>query len=505
MRYFVITCLAFTLLSLSMISIADAKDPLLFTLDGSNFNQQSGRAVAGAGDVNNDGYDDIIVGAPYVGQTNFTGMAFVYSGKTRELLYQFEGEGLGDEFGRSVSAAGDVNSDGYADVIIGAAHNDAVGENAGRVYVYSGLDGQVLHILDGENTADLFGRRVSSAGDANGDGFADFLVGAPGNDDVAIGAGKAYIYSGKTGKIIHTFVGENEYDEFGRILSFAGDVDADGFGDVIIGAWKYSGLLEMGGRAYVYSGRTGAVIHVFDGEAVGDYLGRAVSSAGDVNNDGYDDLLLGTPFNDEAGPGAGKVYVFSGKTGSALYTFTGKAEHLGLGISVSSVGDINGDGYDDVAAGAYRSLSPDINLGSSYIYSGKDGHIVMSFEGERKYDAYGQAIAGAGDVNGDGLADIIVGAFNHDVIGSGTFYANGGRSYVYSYCCSGDRGDVNNDDGNANILDLTYLVDFIFRGGEGSVCAPEADVNGDTNSSNILDLTFLVDFIFRGGIAPGPC
>ena len=210
----------------------------------------------------------------------------------------------------------------------------------------------------------------------------------------------------------------------------------------------------------MYSGRTGAVIHVFDGEAVGDYLGRAVSSAGDVNNDGYDDLLLGTPFNDEAGSGAGKVYVFSGKTGSALYTFTGKAEHLGLGISVSSVGDINGDGYDDVAAGAYGSLSPDINLGSSYIYSGKDGHIVMSFEGERKYDAYGQAIAGAGDVNGDGLADIIVGAFNHDVIGSGTFYANGGRSYVYSYCCSGDRGDVNNDDGNANILDLTYISGF---------------------------------------------
>lgn len=230
MRYLVITCLALTLLLLSMISIADAKDPLLFTLDGSNFNQQSGRAVAGAGDVNNDGYDDIIVGAPYVGQTNFPGMAFVYSGKTRELLYQFEGEGLEDEFGRSVSAAGDVNSDGYADVIIGAAHNDAMGENAGRVYVYSGLDGQLLHILDGENTADLFGRRVSSAGDANGDGFADFLVGAPGNDDVAIGAGKAYIYSGKTGKIIHTFVGENEYDEFGRILSFAGDVDADDLG-----------------------------------------------------------------------------------------------------------------------------------------------------------------------------------------------------------------------------------------------------------------------------------
>lgn len=150
MRYFVITCLALTLLLLSMISIADAKDPLLFTLDGSNFNQQSGRAVAGAGDVNNDGYDDIIVGAPYIGLKNFAGKAFVYSGKTRELLFQFDGEGVEDEFGRSVSSAGDVNNDEYADVIVGAAHNNAAGENAGRVYVYSGLDGQPLSIERGK-------------------------------------------------------------------------------------------------------------------------------------------------------------------------------------------------------------------------------------------------------------------------------------------------------------------------------------------------------------------
>ncbi|MCH7879867.1 MAG: FG-GAP repeat protein, partial [candidate division Zixibacteria bacterium] len=181
------------------------------------------------------------------------------------LPYYFTGEAAGDVFGISVSGAGDVNNDGFADLIVGALPNDAGGSNAGRAYVYSGQTGALLHTFTGEAAGDWFGHSVSGAGDVNNDGFADLIVGGPGNNAGGGNAGRAYVYSGQTGALLHTFTGEAAVDFFGFSVSGAGDVNNDGFADLIVGAYRNDAGGSDAGRAYVYSGQTGALLHTFTG------------------------------------------------------------------------------------------------------------------------------------------------------------------------------------------------------------------------------------------------
>ncbi|MCH7879476.1 MAG: FG-GAP repeat protein [candidate division Zixibacteria bacterium] len=220
-------------------------------------------------------------------------------------LYVFTGEAVDDMFGYSVSGAGDVNNDGFADLIVGAFQNDAGGNEAGRAYVYSGRTGGLLHTFTGEAVGDVFGGSVSGAGDVNNDGFADLIVGAFNNDAGGNSAGRAYVYSGQTGALLHTFTAEAADDWFGVSVSGAGDVNNDGFADLIVGAWTNDAGGSDAGRAYVYSGQTGTLLHTFTGEAASDVFGFSVSGAGDVNNDGFADLIVGAILNDAGGSDAG--------------------------------------------------------------------------------------------------------------------------------------------------------------------------------------------------------
>ena len=183
-------------------------------------------------------------------------------------IYTFTGEGGGDLFGWSVASAGDVNKDGFDDLIVGAVINDASGFQAGRAYVYSGLNGDTLYVFTGEAAGDRFGHSVASAGDVNNDGFDDLIVGAYLNDAGGSDAGRAYVFSGQTGDTLYTFAGEAAEDRFGYSVASAGDVDNDGFDDLIVGAiWNDAGGKDFG-RAYVFSGKTGETLHVFNGEAM---------------------------------------------------------------------------------------------------------------------------------------------------------------------------------------------------------------------------------------------
>jgi hypothetical protein len=244
-----------------------------------------------------------------------TGSAYVYSGKDGSLLYEFSGDSEGDNFGRSVSGAGDVNRDGYADVIVGAVWNDPDNKgNAGSAYVYSGKDGSVLYTFHGDSEIDLFGHSVSGAGDVNGDGYADIIVGAPWNDpDSKENAGSAYVYSVKDGSVLRTFHGDSEGDWFGHSVSGAGDVNGDGYADVIVGAWRDDpDNRGNAGSTYVYSGKDGSVLYTFHGDSEIDLFGYSVSGAGDINGDGYADVIVGAHWNDPDNKEyAGSAYVFA--------------------------------------------------------------------------------------------------------------------------------------------------------------------------------------------------
>jgi hypothetical protein len=290
-------------------------------------------------------------------------------------------------FGYSVAGAGDVNDDGFADVIVGAAFEGPIA--AGRAYVFSGPN-EGLHfelVSPNEEAAGGFGYSVAGAGDLNQDGFADVIVGAPYEDPDpgSDGSGSAYVFSGQNGTLLYELASPTEREDktgFGWSVAGAGDVDQDGFGDVIVGA-PYEGFRDAG-RAYVFSGQNGSVLLelVSPNEYVQGYFGWSVAGAGDVNQDGVADVIVGA--QQEANPynGAGRAYVFSGKDESLLLEFVSpNAQEYGwFGDSVAGAGDVNRDGFSDVVVGAWRE-DP---AGHAYVFSGQNGSLLFEPMSPRK-------------------------------------------------------------------------------------------------------------------------
>jgi hypothetical protein len=358
-------------------------------LTGEALTDEFGRGSS-AGDVNGDGFDDVIVGAHFndAGGSD-AGRAYLYYGgaemdSVADLV--ITGATAGAQLGVSVSGAGDVNRDGFADVIIGASRDAAGGTNAGRAYLFHGgrsMDAVADLVLTGEAAGDNFGISVSSAGDVDGDGFADLIVGANANDAAGMNAGRAYVYLGGRGAdavpdVILT--GEAALDDFGRSVSSAGDVNGDGLADVIVGAINHDAGGANAGRAYVYFGGSApdAVPDLtLTGEAVSDWFGIAVSSAGDVNRDGFGDVIVGSTHDAagtrgraRGGTATGRAYVYFGGSAAdavADFVFTGEPNDL-LGTSVSGAGDVNGDGFGDLILGATFNDAGGSNAGRAYVY-----------------------------------------------------------------------------------------------------------------------------------------
>ncbi|HRQ53432.1 MAG TPA: integrin alpha [Ignavibacteriaceae bacterium] len=405
-----------------------------------------GFSVSLTGDVNGDGYSDVIVGA-YNNDAggNNAGRAYIYYGgstmdNTADLI--LTGAAANDLHSRSVSSAGDVNGDGYSDVIVGAQSNDAGGSNAGRAYIYFGgpaMNNIADVILTGAAANDLFGISVSTAGDVNGDGYSDVVVGAQQNDAGGNNAGRSYIYFG--GSVIDDIAdviltGEAADDYFGTSVSSAGDVNGDGYSDVLVGAnLNDAGGIDAG-RAYLYlNSLTGLDIpdEFFTGAAANDWFGYSVSTAGDVNGDGYDDVIVGANFNDAGGADAGRAYIYfcgPGMNNTADVILTAGASGDNFGYSVSTAGDVNGDGYDDVIVGANFNDAGGTDAGRAYIYYGgsaMNNGVDVTLTGAAANDWFGFSVSTAGDVNGDGYADVIVGAPYYDAVGG----SNAGRAYIY--------------------------------------------------------------------------
>ncbi len=408
--------IAFVLVTLATPAMTQST---LYSVVGSGAGDMLGNSVDGAGDVDGDGVPDSISGAYRADPGGFmSGAAFVFSGATGAVIHAFDGQAVGHQFGRDVSGAGDVDGDGYADLVIGAPGTDLLGQDSGSAFVFSGRTGAQLHAFHGHEPGINFATAVAGMGDMNSDGYDDIAIGARLRDGVAGSrAGAVFVYSGFDGALLLTLEGENEDDQFGHSIDGAGDVNSDGFADLIVGAYLTDFNGNMSGSAYVISGCDSSILYRFDGDADRDWFGIAVSGCGDVDFDGLDDVIVGAMWNDAFGHDAGMARVFSGLDGSTIHTFYGESNLDYFGCAVAGIGDVDGDGFADIGIGAYGDDNIVSNAGAVTIFSGFDGTTMHRFDGATTNELFGQAIAGAGDVDGDGLYDIMIGAAGVDVAG----------------------------------------------------------------------------------------
>ena len=418
-------------------------DPVLtgptWSADGDQDGALYGFAAASAGDVNGDGFGDVIVSAPYYdgGQQN-EGRVWLYHGAANGLSissWTAQSNQVGANYGLSVASAGDVNGDGYGDVVVSAPGWDGGESNEGHVWVYhgspSGLVSFAAFRAESNQAHALYGSSVASAGDVNGDGFDDLVVGASAWDGGEINEGHVWVYHGSpTGLIpFAAFRAESDqpFAEYGQCVASAGDVNGDGYSDVIVGAPYWDGDQLNEGKIWVYHGSPTGLISFaafrFESDQNGALLGSSVSSAGDVNGDGYDEVLIGAPFYDAGLLDQGKVWAFRGTSLGiiqvSLWDDTGAGAETEYGASVASAGDVNGDGYADILVGAPRLDSGSADVGRAWLHLGAPlGPISTaswSAIGDQADGRLGQCVAGAGDVNGDGYDDVLVAAPAYDL------------------------------------------------------------------------------------------
>lgn len=407
---------------------------------GDNAGDHAGASVAITGDLNSDGTEDVMFGSPLHdnGADTDAGRVRIKAGDNGANLKTHTGSDRFAEFGASVADAGDVNNDGESDVIIGAPFQDGDALASGVAFVYSKSTGTIIWRLDGEAIFDQFGASVDGGFQANVDGRSDFVVGAPLHDGPnGTDSGKAYVFSGASGTAFPTINGEAANDHFGAAVAALGDVNNDGRDDVLVGAPDFDGAAGADtGKAYVFDGLTGALLYSFEGAGAGDAFGAAVGDPGDVDGDGRSDIVVGAPrFDGGAGADSGAAYVYSGLTGTLIRQHEGEGAGDQFGTAVEGVGDAltaldnpNPDGRDEIAVGA--PLHDGTNGGDSgkvYVFSGATGALARQYEGAVAGDRFGSSLGGGGDTNGDGRGDLVIGAPLHDD-GAKT---DAGAAYVY--------------------------------------------------------------------------
>ena len=423
---------------------------------GNHANALFGRSVATAGDVNGDGYSDVIIGAP--GHTDgeaAEGGMWVYHGSASGLgdaaAKYAQGNQMNASFGYSVATAGDVNGDGYSDVIVGAPLYSNLETQEGKVWVWHGSSSGLQSLnWSAESNQDLgfMGSSVATAGDVNRDGYADIVIGAYHYSAGELREGAAFIWLGSSNGVNNGAIGNptnahrhlqinQEFAHFGWSVSTAGDVNRDGFADVIVGAPDYTNGQDGEGGAWLYlgsdSGLNITASNQDEGNNAGAHFGYSVGTAGDVNGDGRSDVIVGAPHYTVSLNQQGRAFLWHGQDTAAGISITrnwdaaGEQAEANFGMSVFTAGDVNGDGYSDVIVGAPGHAS---RAGRAYVYHGRADTVSVSAGWTKRSNQaqalFGMSVGSAGDVNGDGFADVIVGAPRWD---SG--HTNEGAAWVY--------------------------------------------------------------------------
>jgi len=413
-----IAVIATASLGVTAADAAVAPEEVIHSWTGDQPGEAYGWAVSELADVDGDGVQEAIIGAPFHaadGQLN--GHTDVRSGATGDVLYRLDGE-TGDHHGYAIADAGDVDGDGTHDIIAGApgGSTGCTGTETlpGNAYIYSGATGDLLRTLTGETVGDHFGSAVAGAGDVTGDGLADLLVGAQCNDASGTESGRAYVFSGADGSLVRALDAEDAGDDFGVGVAPAGDITGDGVTDHLVGA-KDAGSREDG-VVYAYSGADGSLVHRLEGDPTTVDLGWFfVATVGDVTGDGVPDIYAGDFDAGANNSFRGRAFVFSGATGEKVYVYTGKTKGDGLGPG-RGAGDVDGDGVPDVAIGSYTSSEGAPFAGRIDVFSGADRSRIRSYVSDIPFETLGFDVVGIGDVNGDGTPDLLASGANIDQV-----------------------------------------------------------------------------------------
>ncbi len=369
-------------------------------------NDLMGYSLAMVGDLNGDGVGDLAAGAVVASPNGLpnAGVLRILSGSDGSEIFRLEGSQASENLGRAVLSLSDRNGDGIPDLAVGGG-----GQGNGEVRIHSGADGALLAVFAAPGGADDFGESLASPGDTNGDGFDEILVGASGSDLFGFtNSGGAFLISGVDGSVMTLYTLNQDFAYFGGSVSCPGDLDADGTPDLFIGAlWADPGGIQRAGSAFLYSTQLGTLIYRFDGILPSQRFGEAVSGAGDANGDGTVDLAVGAPADYQNGSNwEGSVTIFSGATGLEMHKFRGMADLEEFGGSLASVGDVDEDGCDDLLVGA-----PGTALGGRvYIFSGLTGSRLWISESEGWGHEMGATVATTGDLDGDGFLEFAAGA-----------------------------------------------------------------------------------------------
>jgi hypothetical protein len=397
-----------------------AEQNTFYQIDGALPDDRLGVAVTSAGDVDGDGVNDLLVGARYadVNGVQDVGSAYVFSGRDGHVIHRINGEGRGDWFGVSVKGVGDIDGDGYSDLLVGAqlASPDGGVTHPGAAYVFSGRDARLLYRNYGAVDSGRYGVAVGGGYDLDGDGIPDYAVGAYGEDAV-------YVYAGADGHQLARVTGK-ALSWFGFSVALVPDQNGDGAADILVGSPG-----DGAGTATLVSGLDFSPLLAFAGDTTGDWFGFAVGEAGDLNRDGVSELLVGAREATHNGlTKSGSAYLFNGKSGSLLVRLDGEASYDRFGTSLDGAGDVNRDGVPDFIIGArFATNAAGEHTGASYIYSGATYARLLRAYGEAGDDWYGASVGRLGDIDADGYAEWIVGAAGADPGGN----SKAGRIYLH--------------------------------------------------------------------------
>ena len=444
----------FTILLTATLTEAVGQGTLIWTGEPDRVGAWYGNSVSQAGDVNGDGFDDVIIGAPHDWKDDhWEGIAYAYYGSSSGLdtasNWLVEGDQYQAELGRSVAGGGDVNGDGYDDVVVGIQYFDGgqTNEGAARIYLGSatGLSMVPHVVLECDQQFAMFGQSVAIAGDVNGDGYDDVLIGSPYYNNGPTNEGTAFLYYGSAVGVDPIPDWTWDTDQASAYVWVKGidDLNGDGFSDILLTSALYDSPENDEGKAFLFMGSPtgpGSIPDwTFDPDDDYSYL-RAVASGSDINGDGYSDLVLGAEgYGTLPGTlaGEGALFTFFGtltvpSNVPASTTMLGCNHGCHFGVSVDGVGDLNGDGFDDIVAGAYGWSNGEYGEGRALIFAGGPTGLVpmplWDHETDQSSAHYGMSVAGGMDTNGDGSPEWLVGARS---------FSNGevdeGMAFLYQY------------------------------------------------------------------------